>query len=119
MKTFIELKSMKFYAYHGVSKQETTVGNHFTVNVSYSFPMDKACLSDDINDTINYADVYKEVKTAMEHPSHLLEHLTERISWSLKSAFPQLTYLKINVSKLNPPLEGEVYSASVTIEKSW
>ena len=119
MKTIIELKAMKFYAFHGVSKQEMTVGNYYTVDLSYSFPKDKACLTDDINDTINYADVYKVVKTAMGHPSHLLEHLTERISCVLKSDFPQLSYLKIKVSKLNPPMDGEIASASVTIEKTW
>jgi len=115
----IELKLMKFYAYHGVSWQETKVGNYFTVDVSYSFPMDKACLSDDINDTISYTDVYKVVKNEMERPSKLLEHLTERISKTLKADFPQLTYLKIKLSKLNPPLEGEMHSASVVIETSW
>ena len=110
---------MKFYAYHGVSLQETKVGNYFTVDISYSFPMDKACLSDDINDTISYADVYKTVKSEMGRPSKLLEHLTGRIFGALKSDFPQLSYLKIKVSKLNPPLEGEVFCASTTIEKSW
>jgi len=119
MKTFIELKSMKFYAYHGVSKQEMTVGNYFIVDISYSFPMDKAFLSDDIRDTINYADVYAVVKTEMGRPSHLLEHLAERISKALKSAFPQLSFQKIKVSKLNPPVEGDMFCASVTIEKSW
>ena len=109
---------MKFYAYHGVSRQETNVGNYFTVDLSYSFPMDKACLSDDINDTVNYADVYKVVKNEMERPSKLLEHLTGRIFETLKSDFPQLSYLKINVSKLNPPVEGEIHSASVTFEAS-
>jgi len=119
MKAMIELKSMKFYAYHGVSKQETKVGNTFVVDVSYSYPMDKACQSDDIQDTVNYADVYKVVKSEMKRPSKLIEHLTARISAKLKSEFPQLTYLKISVSKLNPPLEGEVYCASVTIEKEF
>jgi len=119
MKTFIELQSMKFYAYHGVSRQEMTVGNYFTADISYSFPMDKVFLSDDINDTVSYADVYKVVKSEMERPSKLLEHLTERISIALKSGFPQLSYLKIKVSKLNPPLEGEVFCASMVIEKSW
>jgi len=119
MKTIIELKSMKFYAFHGVFEQEMTVGNYFIVDISYSFPMDKAFLSDNINDTINYMDVYQVVKSEMGRPSKLLEHLTERISGVLKSDFPQLTYLKIKVSKLNPPLEGEIDSASMTIEKSW
>ena len=119
MKLTIELNAMKFYAYHGISLQETKVGNYFIVNISYACPSEKACLSDDLNDTISYADIYNVVKSEIEHPSKLLEHLTERISKALKSAFPQLSYLKICISKINPPLSGEVQSASVTIEKEW
>ena len=119
MKWMIELKSMKFYAYHGVFKQEKKVGNCFIVDVSYSFPMDKAVVSDDIHDTISYADVYNLIKIEMGLPSKLIENLTERISTKIKYEFPQLTYLKIQVSKLNPPLEGEVFCASVTIEKEF
>ena len=117
--SIIELKSMKFYAYHGVSRQERIVGNYFTVDIAYSFPMDNACLSDDVNDTISYVDVYNVVKVEIGRPSNLLEHLTERISKALKADFPQLIYLKIKLSKLNPPLGGEVHSAAVIIEKSW
>ena len=119
MNAIIELNAMKFYTYHGVSSQERKVGNYFVVDISYSFPMDKSCKSDDINDTVSYADVYNIVKTEMGCPSQLIEHLTERISGKLKSKFPQLSYLKIKLSKLNPPIEGEIYSASVVIEKSW
>ena len=119
MKIVVELNAMRFYAYHGISPQETKVGNYFLVDVSYVCPSEKACMSDDVNDTINYSDVYKVVKKEMECPSKLLEHITARISGALKTAFPQLSYLKIILSKLNPPLGGEVHSASVTIEKEW
>ena len=119
MRKIIELNAMKFYAYHGVLQQETNVGNYFIVDVAYSFPMDKACISDDIKDTISYTDVYNVIKTEMQRPSKLIEHLAERISGELKANFPQLSYLKIKIAKLNPPLEGEIYSASIVIEKTW
>jgi len=119
MKVTIKLNAMKFYAYHGILLQETKVGNYFLVDISYSCPSENACLSDDLNDTISYAAIYDVVKTEMDRPSKLLEHITKRISTALKSAFPDLTYLLISVSKMNPPLGGEVQSASVTIEETW
>jgi dihydroneopterin aldolase len=119
MRTVIELNSMKFYAFHGVSPQEMKVGNHFVVDISYSFPISKAFDSDDVNDTINYADVYNVVKKEMECRSQLLEHLSGRMLKALKAAFPQLSYLKIKVSKLNPPLDGEVDNASVVMEDTF
>ncbi|MDR2232129.1 MAG: dihydroneopterin aldolase [Tannerella sp.] len=119
MNVLIELSEMKFYAFHGVSAQEKAVGNIFTVDISYRCPSSEACSSDNIEDTVSYADVYCVVKKEMECPSRLLEHLAARISTSLKAGFPQLTYLKIRVSKANPPLGGEVKSASVVIEHEW
>ena len=119
MNIIIELNAMKFYAYHGILPQETKVGNYFIVDIKYSCPSEKACLSDEIKDTISYTDVYNVVRTEMKDPSKLLEHITERISKALKTNFPQLSYLKIRLSKLNPPLEGEVQSVAVVIEKLW
>jgi dihydroneopterin aldolase len=119
MEIMIKLESMKFYAHHGVYPQETKVGQYFTVDVSYSFPLKEAFLTDDLNDTINYADVYDVVKSEMECPSKLLEHVTGRILRALKSRFPQLSFLRIKLSKLNPPLGGEVHSASVVLEDTW
>ena len=119
MNITIELNAMKFYAYHGILPQETKVGNYFIVDILYSCPSEKACLSDEIKDTISYADVYNVVKTEMGNPSKLLEHITKRILRALKIKFPQLSYLKIRLSKLNPLLGGEVYSAAVVIERSW
>jgi dihydroneopterin aldolase len=119
MEVTVKLNAMKFYAYHGISLQEAKVGNYFMVNISYICPSEKACVSDDLNDTINYAAIYNVVKTEMECPSKLLEHITKRILTALKSAFPQLTRLIVSVSKMNPPLGGEVQSASVTIEETW
>ncbi|MDR0757664.1 MAG: dihydroneopterin aldolase [Tannerella sp.] len=120
MKTVIELKSMKFHAFHGVSLQERKVGNDFTVDLEYAFDrIEIAVHSDDIGDTVSYADVYRTVSEEMSRPSNLLENLAGRISSALKLRFPQLSYIKIKVSKLHPPLGGEVHSASVTFEESW
>jgi dihydroneopterin aldolase len=118
MKLTVELKQMDFYAYHGVERQETSVGNRFTVNVLYALPTDKACFSDDLCDAVSYANVYRIVKEEMALPSKLLEHVAGRIFGRLKAEFPNLSGLKLTVAKLNPPLEGgEVHSASVTLEE--
>jgi dihydroneopterin aldolase len=116
MEQTVKLTGMKFYAYHGVSPQETSVGNYFTVDISYAFPMKDVFESDDLRDVINYAEVYEAVKAEMERPSRLLEHVAGRILRLLEATFPQLTHIKLTLSKLNPPLGGEVYSASVTLE---
>lgn len=117
MNSKIELKELKFYAYHGVLPQETLVGNNYIINVTLTAPLDKAIVSDELDDTINYATVYSIIKQEMAIPSKLLEHVAGRIFHSLKLHFPQLTGIMLSLSKLNPPLGGDIYSASVILEE--
>lgn len=113
----IELRSMKFYAYHGVLEQEKKVGNHFLIDLLLTAPLEKAIASDDITDTISYATVYELVKEEMEIPSDLLEHAAGRILFSLKKHFPQLSEIELKLSKLTPPLGGDVLSASIILKE--
>ena len=113
----IELKDMKFYSYHGVFPQERKVGNTFIVYLLLTANLDKAIESDNIDDTINYAEVYNLVKTEMEIPSNLLEHVAGRIVKSLKSNFKQLKEIKLKIEKQNPPFGGDIHSAAVIIEE--
>ena len=119
MTTKIELKAMKFYAYHGVMPQETKVGNHFVVNLTLMAPLEKAVMSDCLDDTINYAAVYAVVKQEMEIPSKLLEHAAGRILFALKEHFPELTAVDLKLSKLNPPFGGDIYSASILLSETF
>ena len=106
---------MKFYAYHGVQEQERRVGNTFVVDLTLTAPLEKAVQSDQLEDTINYAEVYELTKQEMNIPSQLLEHVAGRICRALRHHFPQLEQIEIRVSKLNPPFGGDVHSASVLL----
>lgn len=119
MTTRIELEAMKFYAFHGVMPQETVVGNHFVVNLTLTAPLEKAVVSDELDDTINYAAVYAVVKQEMEIPSKLIEHAAGRILFALKEHFPQLTAIDLKLSKLNPPFGGDIYSASILLSETF
>ena len=106
---------MKFYAYHGVLEQERRVGNTFVVDLMLTAPLEKAVQSDQLEDTINYAEVYELTKQEMNIPSQLLEHVAGRICRALRHHFPQIEQIEIRVSKLNPPFGGDVHSASVLL----
>lgn len=115
MTTKITLQAMKFYAYHGVLEQERRVGNTFVVDLTLTAPLEKAVQSDQLEDTINYAEVYELTKHEMNIPSQLLEHVAGRICRALRHHFPQIEQIEIRVSKLNPPFGGDVHSASVLL----
>lgn len=115
MKTSIALKNMHFYAYHGVLEQEKRMGNDFLVNVNFSADVSKSFQSDEVEDTINYAEIYELIKAEMAIPSQLLEHVAGRIFFGIKNLFPQIEALEVRLAKMNPPVSGEVESSEVTI----
>jgi dihydroneopterin aldolase len=110
---------MKFYAFHGVLPQERRVGNDFTVNLTLTATLENAIAEDSLEHTVNYADVYSLVKKEMNIPSRLLEHAAGRILQSLKIHFPQITAIELSLSKLNPPVGGELHSASVVLKETY
>lgn len=116
METFIELKEMKFYAYHGVSQQEKDVGNYFTVDLRITAPLGKALHSDDLKDTINYAEVYSTIKKVMQCNCNLIEKVAGNIVNALQQQFPCITAIDLKVSKLNPPFGGDLAYAAVVVK---
>ncbi|MGX8712968.1 MAG: dihydroneopterin aldolase [bacterium] len=114
--TCISINRMYFYASHGCFEQERTIGTHFCVDLSFKMDTSKAEVSDNIDDTVSYLDVYQVVKEQMMVPSHLLEHVAKRIGESVKHRFPSIESVNVKVSKMNPPLGGQMESVSVEME---
>lgn len=106
---------MKFHAYHGVLSQEKIIGGSFLVNLLMEADLTNAIKTDNVEDTINYADVYDLIKDEMHTPSHLLEHIAGRIYRKLIEKYPEIKSLEVSVSKLNPPVNGEMDRAEIVI----
>jgi dihydroneopterin aldolase len=106
---------MRFYAHHGCFEQERVIGTHFRVDVAFETDTSRAEVSDNIGDTVSYLDVYQVVKREMEIPSNLLEHVARRIGEGIRNGFPSVEAVMVKVSKLNPPLGGQMESVSVEV----
>lgn len=113
----IEIEGMKFYAYHGHFPAEQVVGNNFEVYARLEAECDKAAQSDRLDDALNYQAVYECIKKEMEIPSALLEHVGKRILDALYVKFPSIQNAKIKISKMNPPMGGEIERVSVTLTR--
>lgn len=111
----ITIDDMEFYAFHGCFEEEQKIGTRFRVNLRMEVDTKKAQLSDNIYDTVNYLEVYQVVKREMMKPSHLLEHVADRIGRAVKQEFPDVKNAIIRVSKLNPPLGGQMAAVSVEV----
>jgi len=113
----ILLEGMKFYAEHGYYSEEQKIGGEFSVDLTLETEFNEAANADDISGTINYEAVYEVVKEEMSQPVQLIEHAANKILNRLIQEFKQISYAKIKLSKLNPPINGEVEKVSVIIEK--
>ncbi|PCJ25831.1 MAG: dihydroneopterin aldolase [Flavobacteriales bacterium] len=113
-KIFVE--GIKIYAHHGCFKEETAIGTNFQVDVVLDADLTKPALSDDINDAVNYQEVFTVIKEQMAIPSKLLEHVSKRIIDALFLKFPTVDKIKLKVSKLNVPLGGQIDSVSIELE---
>ena len=114
-KTAIFLDEVRFHAFHGVMPQERAVGADFTVWLTVGYDFVKAAESDDLNDTISYADLYEVVRTEMDKPSQLLEHVALRIVKAVVSRWPKVEKIDIRLVKDNPPMGADCKGAGVEI----
>lgn len=115
MESYILLDNIQIYANHGVFSQETLVGNYFVINLKIKVDLEKVFSTDNISDTISYASLYDLIKRETSISSALIEHVAGRIISSLKKTFPQIKQIELKLSKMNPPLGGQVESASILI----
>ena len=111
----ISIEQMEFYAYHGCFKEEQIIGTRFLVDLYLDTDTEGAEESDDLAHTVNYQEIYLLVKKEMEVKSKLMEHVGRRILDSISSNYPQVSFAKIKISKMNPPLGGKMNNVSLTM----
>lgn len=113
--TKIFLRQLRFHAFHGVLDQERRVGNDYVINVVAECDFAHAMQTDELEDTVNYAEIYRVVKEEMAVPSKLLEHVAGRIGERLFNEFPSLQSLDISIMKVNPPFGADCEGAGVEV----
>lgn len=112
----IKVKNIRVYAYHGCLVEEGKIGSDYRVDVTVKANLSKSSLTDNLSDTVDYVHLNKIVKQEMGIRSKLLEEVAKRILNRILEEIPMVKKANIAVSKLNPPIGGNV--AAVTIEMS-
>ena len=101
---YIELKGLQFYAFHGVLPQEKEVGSYFYLDLKLKTDFTHAAETDELEGTVNYADIHAAIKEEMKITSQLLEHVCQRIARRLLHDFPTIETIDISLFKENPPM---------------
>ena len=103
------------HAYHGVLPQEGVVGGNYVINLKLGYDITIAMTSDDVADTLNYAEVYGVLKEEMAQPSALLEHVGGRIVKRILRQWPQVIEIDLDLMKENPPMGADCDGAGIQI----
>lgn len=112
----INLEGIRLYGFHGCLEEEAKIGGNYIVDVYMTTDFSIAAKTDDLKETIDYCTVYEICKAEMAIRSKLIEQVCERIYTKISHTFPPLQTLHVRVTKLVPPMNGDVQKVSVEIK---
>ena len=106
MESSILLKNINLFGWHGVTDVEKKDGQNFEIDVYIKLQNNINFNSDNINNTIDYCNVYNEVVLLFnEKKYNLIESLADRISKAILKKF-LVSKCKVIIRKPNAPIEN-------------
>lgn len=114
--TKIFIRNARFFAHHGVLEQERYTGTHFFVDLEAIVDFTHALQTDELTDTVSYADLFDIVRSEMEIPSKLIEHVGGRILEHIFRTYPEVEAVTLEITKENPPMGADCNGAGIRIE---
>lgn len=119
MRDKILLTDMQFLGRHGCSEEERQHSQPFIVDAELYVDLSKSGKSDDINDTVDYVQVFKEVERIVTgQPRNLIEAVAEDIAKTLLEKFSLIDSVKLTIRKPKPPVVLSFAGAAVSIFRS-
>ena len=111
----ILVNGIRCYSYHGCLPEEGKIGGEYVVDIRIDTDLSKAAATDDLIDTVDYCVVHDRVKAEMAVRSKLIEHVALRIINSLRQAYPAVQAFEVKVTKIAPPMNGDVQEVAVIL----
>jgi dihydroneopterin aldolase len=114
----IKVTGIKAFGYHGVLPHEATQGQDFIVDLVVTLDLRAVSLSDDLQETINYADLAQIAHdNIVGERVQLIERLAGKIAEEIFSAYSQITSVSVTVHKPHAPVTVDFEDISVTITR--
>ena len=114
------IKDLEVYCHHGVLKEENVLGQKFLVSATLYTDISYAAASDNIDCSINYAEVAHFIEQYMkENTFRLIESVVERLARELLVAFSKIQKLTLEVKKPWAPILLPLDTVSVKVSRGW
>jgi dihydroneopterin aldolase len=109
----IELREMIFFGRHGTLAPERELGQRFVVDVDLYLDLRAAGQADDLTQTVDYSEVYRQAREIVEGPPFALtEAVAERIAAAVLEKHERVEAVRVRVAKPNVRLESGVLAGS-------
>ena len=111
----ITIEGIRVFGYHGHLPEEAVLGGHFIVNVWVEADTSEVEKTDDLNHTVDYVRIIEIVKEQMAIRSNMIEHPAKRIVDAILPLY-KVQKVKVEVEKIQPPIDATFDKISVTAE---
>lgn len=112
----IIINSLRLFAYHGVNPEEQEDGQFFILDIEADIPLSKAGESDDLNDTVSYAQMIKCARRVFSsQKDKLIERAARRVADALLEEFPPIEGVRVTCKKPDAPMTADFGFAAVSI----
>lgn len=119
MKTVLFIDNLEVFANHGLFEEENKLGQKFIFDIECELNYKKAMFSDEMMDSISYADIAEVVvKTAMTNTFNLLERLAGEILKNIFTEFSQIENIKLKINKPGAPIKYHFEKCGVEVSVS-
>lgn len=116
----IKINNLEVFAYHGVLKEENSLGQKFLVSAELGTDITEAAQEDDILKSINYASVCKSIEAFLKkHTYKLIETTAERLAEHLLKTYDRIDTIQIEIKKPWAPILMTLDTVSVSIQRKW
>ena len=116
---WIHLEGMAFYGYHGADPAEQQLGQRFIVDLAVAYDLRRAGETDDLQDTVSYAQLYRLTRDIVEGPScQLLEAVAARIAATVLDRTP-VAAVRVRLRKPEAPIKGSILAAAAVEITRW
>ncbi len=113
----IHLKDIRVYANHGCLSEEEKIGSDYLVNLTIKCDLLRAAVTDSLTDTVDYVHLNSIIKEEMAIRAKLLEEVAQRILNRMFKELKKVKKAKVSVSKINPPIGGNVEEVVIILTK--
>ncbi|MEC4052176.1 dihydroneopterin aldolase [Myroides odoratimimus] len=112
----IRLNNIRTFSFHGCMDEEAKIGSDYRVDLIAKGDFTMAASTDDLKYSIDYVHLNTIVKEEMAIRSKLLEHVAQRIIDRVILEIRMVEEITVLVSKINPPVGGDVEYVTVEMQ---